>query len=67
MLEIGKYFEKTQKDLIFGKFAKDRTMLATVGDLGLALTGADLPADIRDLEQIFIIGNGHGNMQEKQH
>ena len=28
-------------------------MLATVGDLGLALTGADLPADIRDLAADF--------------
>jgi len=49
MVEINKYLSKSQKDFISGKFSKDRTMLATFWDLGLAASGADLPADIRDL------------------
>ena len=43
------YLNKTITQVICGKFATERTGLGSIGEIGVAFTGADFIADLRDL------------------
>jgi len=47
--EESNYFVSSLKQVAFGNFTDDVTLLGTFGQVGLALTGLDFPCDIRDI------------------
>ena len=47
--EILDYLKRSVKQLIFGNFSDEVTLLGTLGQIITGLVGVDLPGDIRDL------------------
>jgi len=47
---MKEYLAASGKQVIMGNYSEDITLLGTVGQIGMGLTGVDWPADVRDVK-----------------